>query len=195
MSQQSKNNLFETIYEQNKYRIYHQLHKLHTKDPNNDHFFEIGLHTPWIAREKYYADTGMMATYFNYEIRRFLLNRIRDESKQPPLNPEAFDNAEQSFSLSFCAEDSLIYNADFPAESERAYIWERVRLLLTVNEWKWVLFGLIKGMTAEKIALQENTTVEAVKSWDMQTRKQLWNACLQAATRDEIDSEEKSAPP
>ncbi|MDY0395881.1 sigma-70 family RNA polymerase sigma factor [Virgibacillus halophilus] len=71
---------FEEIYEQNKRRIYYQIHKMNISDPYHD-FFQEGLCALWNAYETYNPDKGTMATYFNYTIRNRLIDKIRKDSR------------------------------------------------------------------------------------------------------------------
>ncbi|HLR63671.1 MAG TPA: hypothetical protein VK097_14760 [Lentibacillus sp.] len=47
-------------------------------------------------------------------------------------------------------------------------LWYSLRRNLTVNQWRWIYLHIIGGMSADAIAIQENTTVETVKIWGRQ---------------------------
>ncbi|WP_188454808.1 hypothetical protein [Virgibacillus oceani] len=61
---------------------------------------------------------------------------------------------------------------------ENPYLWKNIRLELTENQWKWVYFFIIGGMTVNDIAAQENTTIEMVTHWEHQVRNKLKDAHL-----------------
>ncbi|WP_449355166.1 hypothetical protein ACUL41_03275 [Virgibacillus natechei] len=44
---------------------------------------------------------------------------------------------------------------------------------LTTNQWKWMYYAVNEDMPIKAIAIQENTTADAVKSWGRQVRKKL----------------------
>ena len=51
--------------------------------------------------------------------------------------------------------------------------WRQLKSRLTEKQWKWVYYYILGDMSVRDIAIQENTTVEAVKGWGKQVRKKL----------------------
>ncbi|WP_077328791.1 sigma-70 family RNA polymerase sigma factor [Virgibacillus siamensis] len=169
---------FEEIFEQNKRRIYHQIHNLNINDPQNE-FFQEGLIAMWNAYEKYQPDKGPMTTYFNYSIRNRLIDRMRKD--------KAYYNL-----IKKVKEYQLIQHTDgnhhngggvlkrLAANQVQPLIdpefWKALKANLTVKQWKWICFYIIEGMSYKEIAAMENTTEDAVKGWGREMRKKLRDA-------------------
>jgi len=164
---------FEEIYNQNKNRIYYQMHKLRIHDPHNEYYTE-GLYAMWQAHKKYEPDKGPMATYFNYMIRYRLIDKIRsksaDSTRQEKITHEkmnTIDNGNRYGLMKFPVVD-----ADGITVDDHTF-WKRVKARLTENQWKWVCYYIIHGMSQKEIAEQEKVSVEAVKSWGKEARRKL----------------------
>ncbi|QKY68718.1 sigma-70 family RNA polymerase sigma factor [Lentibacillus sp. CBA3610] len=166
---------FEEIFEQNELRIHYQIHKMHIHDPHQE-FFQEGLVALWNAYETYQPDKGPMATYFNYMIRNRLIDRMRRNNRQHEIQQQAAH--EQRTQLTdgnyHCSADgprSIAANQSLPLND--AGFWKHIQPQLTDKQWKWVDYAIIQEMPYKTIAQQENTTVEAVKSWGRQVKKKL----------------------
>ncbi|WP_099157051.1 sigma-70 family RNA polymerase sigma factor [Virgibacillus ndiopensis] len=169
---------FEEIFKQNERRIHYQLHRLHIYDPHKE-FYQGGLCAMWNAYEKYQPDKGPMATYFNYMIRNRLIDKIRKETRDTKHTADAIleektviddGNHQRSKGNSY-----PIPNFSDPLMND-PNLWQNLKAELTENQWKWVYFFIIGDMSVKDIAIQENTTEEAVKSWGQQVRKKLKDA-------------------
>ncbi|WP_188454815.1 sigma-70 family RNA polymerase sigma factor [Virgibacillus oceani] len=172
-----KNDLFGEIFLQNKRRIYYQIHKLNLDDPHEEYYQE-GLCAMWNAYENYQPDKGMMSTYFNYVIRNRLIDLNRKKKRD-----------KQAESIVVREKMQLLHEGNKRHNGPNAYpvvpvlynimdnpeLLQRIRALLTENQWKWVHFHIILDMAIKDIAAQENTTVDAVKGWGRQVRKKLNN--------------------
>ncbi|WP_188455686.1 sigma-70 family RNA polymerase sigma factor [Virgibacillus oceani] len=166
---------FEEIFNQNERRIHYQIHRLNINDPHKD-FYQEGLCAMWNAYEKYEADKGPMATYFNYTIRNRLIDKIRKEKHDTK-------HAADSIVISEAEIDDgnhLKMNGNtYPIvgysglNGKDPYLWERLKSELTENQWKWVNLYIMHDMSVKAIADQEETTVDAVKSWGKQVRRKL----------------------
>ncbi|MFD1361273.1 hypothetical protein [Lentibacillus salinarum] len=55
-----------------------------------------------------------------------------------------------------------------PDMLEDTAFWCRLRTHFTGNQWNWIYYHIIGGLSIEEIAIQENTTVEAVTTWGRQ---------------------------
>lgn len=67
---------FEEIMKQNERRMHLQIYKLNIDDPHEE-FYQGGIVVFWNAYETYQPDMGTLSTYFNYIIRRRLINLLR----------------------------------------------------------------------------------------------------------------------
>ncbi|ASN04245.1 sigma-70 family RNA polymerase sigma factor [Virgibacillus necropolis] len=159
---------FEDIFQQNERRIHNQIHKLNIHDPHQE-FFQEGLCAMWNAYETYNPDKGTLATYFNYTIRNRLIDILRKQSRyteQVQKYVQENTTERTAPSSSSPASPTLLDNSSF---------WKQVQSHLTTNQWKWLYYAVIDGMPLKDLATQENTTVDAVKSWSKQVRKKLRN--------------------
>ncbi|SDQ08934.1 hypothetical protein [Virgibacillus salinus] len=52
-------------------------------------------------------------------------------------------------------------------------LWYQLRASLTLNQWNWIYYHIIGGMTISELAIQENTTIEAVNTWGRQVEMML----------------------
>ncbi|MYL55898.1 sigma-70 family RNA polymerase sigma factor [Virgibacillus halodenitrificans] len=159
---------FEQIYQQNKRRIHYQIHRLNIDDPHQE-FFQEGLTAMWHAYEKYDPDKGPMATYFNYTIRKRLLDEIRKQKRNqtlpiPPLLHEPHTPCPSSSVTDLLLDNHQLCN--------------QIKSHLTEKQWKWLYYAILKDMPYKDIAIQENTTTDAVKSWGRQARKKLFTPAI-----------------
>src|SRR5699024_7758657 len=171
---------FEEIFEQNERRIHYQIHKMNIRDPHQE-FFQEGLVALWNAYETYQPDKGHMATYFNYMSR----NRLRDymrrenrphENQQQAIQAQKIQDTDGNHHRGTEASNPIVNERSFPLDD--ASHWKHIKSQLTENQWKWVYGYIIQEMPYKEIAEQENTTVDAVKSWGKQVRKKLKNTQL-----------------
>ncbi|MYL47143.1 sigma-70 family RNA polymerase sigma factor [Virgibacillus halodenitrificans] len=162
---------FDQIYQQNKRRIHYQSHRLNIHDPHQE-FFQEGLTAMWHAYEKYEPDKGPMATYFNYTIRHRLLDELRKQKREQdkqhtlPIHPQQEPHtSHQTAALT----DLLLDNHQ---------LCNKLKSYLTEKQWKWLKYAILLDMPYKDIAIQENTTTEAVKSWGRQARKKLFTPAI-----------------
>lgn len=169
---------FEEILEQNERRIHYQINQLHIRDVNQEYYSE-GLVALWNAYKTYKPDKGPMATYFNYTIRNRLIDQLRKERRRLDVQEFYLLN----YKSDYCngnhqrnnSGNNLAIRRDAADLVEDNVFWEQLKANLTANQWKWIYFHIMDGMTLTDIAIQENTTLEAVKSWGKQVRKKLRN--------------------
>lgn len=166
---------FEDIYEQNKRRIHYQLHKLNINDSNGD-FFQEGLVAMWNAYERYQPDKGPMSTYFNFIIRNRIIDLIRKQKRDKVHEDDAVaEHFTKISSGNHHQKNGMqrpIHNvSELPIDDPQ--LWKNVKANLTENQWKWIYYYIIADMAVKDIAIQENTSVEAVKSWGKQAKKKL----------------------
>ncbi|WP_088052545.1 sigma-70 family RNA polymerase sigma factor [Virgibacillus dakarensis] len=169
---------FEVIFKQNERRIYYHLHKLNIHDPHHDYFQE-GLVAMWNAYETYQPDKGPMATYFNFTIRNRLIDKIRKETRIKQNEQQVLLKQIPQVRDGNYLRSKESTNHPLPHLSELPLtdpsLWKELESRLTENQWKWVYYYIACDMSVKDIAIQENTTVEAVKSWGKQVRKKLCN--------------------
>ncbi|SDQ16953.1 sigma-70 family RNA polymerase sigma factor [Virgibacillus salinus] len=164
---------FEEIFEQNEKRIHYHMLKLGINDPHREFYVE-GLYAMWMAYKKYDPDKGPLATYFNYTIRNRLIDMLRTKTRE--------DNNEQKINQKeICEVDNgnscgtmklPIFDQNGITIEDNTF-WESVKSKLTENQWKWVHFFIIEGMSKQEIAQQEGVSIDAVKSWGREMRKKL----------------------
>ncbi|PAV31591.1 hypothetical protein CIL05_02730 [Virgibacillus profundi] len=166
---------FEEIFKQNERRIHFHINRLNIQDSNQD-FYREGIFALWNAYETYKPDKGPMATYFNYNIRNRLIDMIRKDNRRNEVQ-ETFiieniaDFNDGNYIRSSDSSTSITNVSDTVLENQE--MWQQLKAQLTENQWKWVYYHIIDGMTLKDIAFQENKTLEAVKSWGKQVRKKL----------------------
>lgn len=170
---EKENATFEEIFEQNERRINYHMQRLGISDPNREFYVE-GVYAMWMAYKKYEPDKGPMATYFNYTIRNRLIDMLRkktrDEFNLDKVTDKeicVIDNGNRSGRLKLPMVDPSGVEV-----TDNAF-WERVKSMLTQNQWKWVQFYIIEGASLKEIAEQEDVSVEAVKSWGREAKKKL----------------------
>ncbi|WP_164667693.1 sigma-70 family RNA polymerase sigma factor [Virgibacillus doumboii] len=166
---------FEEIFEQNERRIHYHLQKLNIHDPYNE-FYQEGLCAMWNAYETYQPDKGPMSTYFNYMIRNRLIDLMRQQNRQKESDKYAFQEqiTELSNGNHYCrigVNYQLLSDSHFPQSNPE--LWKNLKFHLTDNQWKWVYCYIILDMPYKEIAIQEETTINAVKSWGKQVKKKL----------------------
>lgn len=177
MSDKKEQDTFEMICKQNERRIHFHIHKLNIRDPHQD-FYQEGLFALWNAYENYQPDKGTMSTYFNYIIRNRLIDMVRKETRVQENNEQVI--SEHKIQLDDGNHLRGTENA-YPIQGKSDItikdneMWQHMKAHLTQNQWKWVHFHIIIGMTLKEISIQENTTSEAVKSWGKQVKKKLRN--------------------
>ncbi|WP_249870525.1 sigma-70 family RNA polymerase sigma factor [Oceanobacillus saliphilus] len=168
---------FEEIFKQNERRIHYHLHKLNIRDPHRE-FYQEGAIAMWNAYENYQPDKGPLNTYFNFIIRRRLIDLIRKESKRQEKEILAPKDEEAAFENSVYQtnESSSTHVDNFKDIIEDEQIWQHVMELLSGKQWKWVEGYIIADKSLKEIAEQEGVSVEAVKSWGKEARKKMRNA-------------------
>lgn len=166
---------FEEIFKQNERRIHYYIHRLHIRDSSED-FYREGLFALWNAYETYQPDKGPMATYFNFMIRNRMIDLIRKEKKAAEKienyttqNKHQLDDG--NYRKGKMNKTSI--NNFIEVSPDNAELWEGLKENLTSNQWKWVYYYVLKGMSLKEIATKEGVTVDAVKSWAKQARVKL----------------------
>ncbi|MEC5425299.1 sigma-70 family RNA polymerase sigma factor [Virgibacillus sp. C22-A2] len=164
---------FEDFYQQNKRRIHYQIHKLNIHDPHKEYFQE-GLCAMWNAYQTYQPDKGVLSTYFNYTIRNRIIDLLRQQNNYLKHIQTSFqDNTIESLNSS--NNPILLSSQIHTTFLDNSPLWKQIKSQLTLNQWKWIYYAVIVGMSLKQLSIQENTTVEAVKSWARQARKKLNN--------------------
>ncbi|WP_047984284.1 sigma-70 family RNA polymerase sigma factor [Ornithinibacillus californiensis] len=170
---EKKDFTFEEIFKQNEKRIHYHIHKLHIRDPYNEFYVE-GLYAMWLAYKKYQPDKGPLATYFNFAIRNRLIDTIRSKSRDQKINEayaqkESIDKQDGNYST---ISHAPILSAK-GIEIDDTEVWDEVKKILTPNQWKWVDYYIIQGLSQKEIADREGVSIDAVKSWAREARKKL----------------------
>ncbi|MFD1362394.1 sigma-70 family RNA polymerase sigma factor [Lentibacillus salinarum] len=180
MEGKQKRFTFEEIFKQNELRIHYHIHRLNIRDPHHEYYQE-GLVAMWNAYEKYEPDKGPLATYFNYTIRNRLIDLMRKQNREH--EKDAIYLQEQSTRMkdgNYYRRHGTAYpvmqvaDTPFPYEGiDSAALWKTIKDELTENQWKWVTYHVVEGLTITAIAEQEDTSREAVKSWGKGAKRKL----------------------
>ncbi|WP_249870786.1 sigma factor [Oceanobacillus saliphilus] len=157
---------FEEIFKQNERRIYYQMQRLGIHDPSKE-FYTEGLYAMWMAYKKYEPDKGLLATYFNYAIRNRLIDLLRKKSRTLQAEEKSREHTKTQLQ-----DGNYIRNGhtSYPLPNipdillDDPIQWRKLKSHLTENQWKWIYFHILGDMPVKDIAIQENTTVEAVTS-------------------------------
>lgn len=179
---------FEEIFEQNERRIHYHLHRLNIRDPHQE-FYQEGLIAMWSAYRNYQPDKGPLSTYFNFIIRRRLIDLIRKESKRLEKEILASTEEEPSFEASLYQQASDTYSPELSVGRniiKDETLWQHIRNSLTEKQWKWVQYYILEGMTLKEIARKEDVSVEAVKSWAKEAKKKLRHVDFEQLLKDSI---------
>ncbi|MEN1968544.1 sigma-70 family RNA polymerase sigma factor [Lentibacillus sp. N15] len=167
---------FEDIFKQNERRIHYQIHKLNIQDPHNEFYVE-GLYAMWCAYKKYRPDQGVMSTYFNFTIRNRLIDMLRKKKRENQHQKTFIQHEKLKIDDgNHDCKTNLPIPDDSGVEMWDDVFWQKVRAMLTDNQWKWVKYHIIGDMLLTDIAEQEGVTVDAVKSWRKTAKKRLENA-------------------
>jgi RNA polymerase sigma factor (sigma-70 family) len=164
---------FEEIFKQNEKRIHYHIHKLQIRDPHNEFYVE-GLYAMWLAYKNYQPEKGPLATYFNFVIRNRLIDMIRNKTREQKIS-EAYAQKENTDKYDGNYSSTSIAPLQSPQGIELSdkEIWNQVKKLLTTNQWKWVDYYIIQGLSQKEIAELEGVSSDAVKSWGREARKKL----------------------
>ena len=169
---------FEEIFKQNERRIHYHIHRLRIQDFNKD-FYREGIFALWNAYETYQPDKGPMATYFNFMIRNRMIDLIRKETRAAEKIENFIEQNKSQLddgNYRKGKETSTPINNFTEILPDGAEYWERLKENLTLNQWKWVYYYILREKSLKDIAIQEEVTVEAVKSWAKQARAKLRKA-------------------
>ncbi|KHE71832.1 sigma-70 family RNA polymerase sigma factor [Halobacillus sp. BBL2006] len=151
---------FERVVVENEKLIHYHIRSLRINDANQD-FFAEALFALWKAYETYNDELGSFSTYISWKIRNALIDKIRKESRNNEV--ESLYQASILHEKGYMIEDQI---ADH-------YLWEKVRDILTDNQWKWVYYFIIHDLSVEQIAKLEGVTRDAVKNWGRHARNKL----------------------
>lgn len=164
---------FEEIFKQNEKRIHYQIHKLHINDPHNEFYVE-GLYAMWLAYKKYQPDKGPLSTYFNFVIRNRLIDKIRSKSREQRIDEAHVRNERMDHddgNRSTMNHAPLLPSTGI--EVVDTVMWDEVKKILSPNQWKWVNYYVIQGLSLKEIAELEGVSIDAVKSWSREAKKKL----------------------
>lgn len=170
---------FDEIYQQNQNRIHYHIHKLQIKDLHQE-FYQIGLQSLWQAYQKYEPQKGPMSTYFNYIIRNRLIDQIRKEHRHQTNNEKYLANHPLE-NLHFNSNNKTINDLD------SIKLHQKIKSYLTNKQWKWFKYCVVNDKSLQELAIQENTTIDAVKSWSRQARRNLRTEEVQKMVRNELE--------
>ncbi len=170
------NNDFDAFFAQHERRIHYQIRRLHIPYQLYDDFFSEGLVAMWRAYDEYDESRANIGTFLNYRIRFRLIDLQRHlirEQEKIEIATEAQMVEQHSGNRDRSRNDFLIdvRGIELPDDT----FWRDVRVRLSDNQWKWVKYYVIRGLSIKEIAHLENVSEVAVKSWARETRRKLRN--------------------
>ncbi|MGY0691355.1 sigma-70 family RNA polymerase sigma factor [Virgibacillus sp. FSP13] len=166
---------FEEIVNQHEGRIYYYIHKLNINDPHKE-FYQEGLCALWSACETYQPEKCLLDTYLNYTIRNRLVDLLRKKQREQKSDEYFYQEETKMIeSGNRCNQMNLPVDKDPPMPNENLELWGQVKAQLTVNQWKWIDFYILRDLSIKEIAEQEGVTVDAVKGWARQAKRKLKN--------------------
>ncbi|RWZ59048.1 sigma-70 family RNA polymerase sigma factor [Halobacillus fulvus] len=151
---------FEEILQENEARIHFHIRRLGIVDPEGE-FFAEGQLALWQAWRAFDPDRGSFSPYLNAKIRQALMDHIK-RKKRDQRNDEVHMQQVLQYG-------QHITEMDIRDEE----IWERVRAILSDNQWKWVHYYIIHDYSVEQIAAIEGVSRDAVKNWGRHARNKL----------------------
>ncbi|MFA1820147.1 sigma-70 family RNA polymerase sigma factor [Virgibacillus oceani] len=164
---------FEEVFKQNEKRIYFHMQRLGIYDTHREFYLE-GLYAMWMAYKKYEPDKGPLSTFFNYNIRNQLIDKLRKKGRDQ-YKTEMFIHNEklrlENGNRSGLKKMPVIDSSGIAVKDTK--IWEEVKAALTENQWNWVYYYIIVGMPLKEIAALKGVSVDAVKSWGREARRKL----------------------
>ncbi|MBT2218028.1 sigma-70 family RNA polymerase sigma factor [Virgibacillus dakarensis] len=164
---------FEEVLRKHEGRIYYHIHKLNIFDPHKE-FYQEGLCALWEAYKTYQPEKAQLSTHLHNAIRNRLIDLLRKKACQQ-RHDEMFHQEEMKKQVS----GNRRCNVNMPIHDNprimfhEAKLWQQVRALLTVNQWKWLKFNILMGLSNQEIAEQEGVSVAAVHSWAKTAKRRL----------------------
>lgn len=166
---------FDVFFRENERRIHYQIHRLGIKGDWYADFYSEGIVALWEAHRKYDLSKNVeLGTFVNYTIRYRLLDlfrkKLREQEKKEQLMEEKGrllddGNRHRGTGNPLVNMEGILLRDDS--------FWEDVRGRLTENQWKWVHYFIIAGMSVKEIMELEGVSADAVKGWGREARKKL----------------------
>lgn len=134
---------------------------------NQDEYFQIGLIALWDAYSIYDPEKGSFLSIAYSMVKGRILHGLRDETKAN-LFVSPFEPGSGQIENTLLTEDTPLQHEYLLAYCDG----------LTESQKNWVLLTFDAQMTISEIAVQQNVTIAAVKSWRRSTLKKLRNALI-----------------
>lgn len=167
---------FDVFFKANERRVHYQIHRLGITGEWYEEFYTEGIVALWQAYREFDDAKGKLGTYLNYHIRFRLIDLIRKKFREQ----EVLEDVKQEESIQLF-DGNRHKGSDMPIMIGNGIIleddafWEEIQNQLTDNQWKWVKYFIIAGMTVKEIMELENVTADAVKGWGQAVRRKLRN--------------------
>lgn len=154
----TKHSHFIKVLEQYEGMIYHLIYKLNIIDRDGE-FYQIGLIALYETYRKYKGrDIFGKLAYMTIHSR--LIDELRKQSRVN--KKETLVGRIEGYTLT-----TLSYGHIDP------YFWKTIKEHLTAKQWTYVQKRYIEDKTIKTIALEENTTIDAVKYLGKEVKKKL----------------------
>ncbi|MEN1969853.1 sigma-70 family RNA polymerase sigma factor [Lentibacillus sp. N15] len=156
---------FEEVLRNYEKIIYYHIHKLHIHDPHQE-FYQEGLYALWQAYQTFQPNKSKLSTYLHSMIHNHLIDVLRKQECQQRYDRLYIREimTHQESGNRCCYTKIPVCDEPWIASFE-VDLWQWLHALLTVNQWKWVKYFILKGLSNHEIAMKEGVSVAAVHSW------------------------------
>ncbi|MEN1968545.1 sigma-70 family RNA polymerase sigma factor [Lentibacillus sp. N15] len=164
---------FETVLMKHEGRIYYHIHKLNIVDPHRE-FYQEGLCALWEAYHTFQPEKSQLSTHLHNTIHNRLIDLLRKKACQQRYDKMYYheEMKRRESGNRRCNVNMLIHD-DLVMAIHEAELSQQVQALLTVNQWKWVKFHILLGLSNHEIAGQEGVSIAAVHSWAKTAKQKL----------------------
>lgn len=163
-----------TLLLQHERRIHFYMHRLHIQKEHYDDFYAEGMIALWKGLEDYDESRGEIGTFLNHRIRFRLIDLQRKNILDIQKNNEAMDihkHEKDPGNTVGTTNQMLICIKGVQLKDE--HFWSDLQNRLSENQWKWIRYFVIDGLSIKEIMKLENVSEGAVKSWGREVRKKL----------------------
>ena len=155
-------------------RIHFHIHRLHIRGEQYDDFYAEGMIALWKGLEDYDESQGEIGTFLNHRIRFRLIDYQRKVIRNIEKDNEAMKAQKiRDDSGNTVGTTNQMLMCIKGVELEDETLWRDIRSELTHNQWKWVRYFVIDGLSIKEISELENVSESAVKSWAREARRKL----------------------
>ncbi|MFC0270610.1 sigma-70 family RNA polymerase sigma factor [Metabacillus herbersteinensis] len=151
---------FEELLQQFEPMIYHMMKRLNIYE-NHQAFYQVGCIAIWEAMFSYIEDKGQFPAYLYPFMKGRMLSELSEHTKR----------TEDLLDSSDTIDETIMVN-DFYDIEMKSIVEDLTRTLSPLQK-KWFIGYCLYGKTPSEIAVEENVTVSAVKSWRREAIKRI----------------------